>query len=218
MEHDIVPTLASIRSHEVERTLNFEGGVSLPALNDARSIRSQAALRQALLTLMDENPFEQITLRDIAAKAGVSYPTFYRHYASKDELVIDIARSEITNLMMLPFRGPEGAPVGSGGERVCAYVQSRRALWQTLMTAGAMPIMREECIRLGQELAVQRPRLNPRFPAEVMSGVVASGLFEIVAWWLRQPKDYPVSEIAQMLDVLVINPVIKPPQAAEGKK
>ncbi len=185
----------------------------MPPLTDARSVRSQHALRQALLELMEETGFDQITLRDIAVKAGVSYPTFYRHYAAKEELLLDIARGEITSLMTLPFRSPEGVPIGSGGERICTYIESRRALWRSFLAAGALPVMREEAIRLGQELAARGPRLNPRFPAEVTAGVTASGLFEIIAWWLRQAEDYPAGEVAQMLDQLVINPMTRPAQA-----
>lgn len=179
-----------------------------PKLSDARSTRSQQALRQGLLQLMEQTPFEEITLRDIVDRAEVSYPTFYRHYAAKEDLLADLARDEITRFMALPFaRSGEGP---SPGERICDYIGPRRALWRTLLMGAAAPIMRAEFIRHGQEIAERGPRLNPRFPAEVMAGVTASGLFEIIAWWLRQGDDYPVSEVVQMLELLVINPITRP--------
>lgn len=184
----------------------------MPKLSDARSTRSQQALRLALLRLMEQTPFEQISLRDIVSRAAVSYPTFYRHYATKEDLLADLARDEIVRFMSLPSTWPAEASGLSPGERVCAFVGPRRSLWRTLLTAGAAPIMREEFIRFGQELAERGPRLNPRFPSEVMAAVVASGLFEIIAWWLRQADDYPASEVAQMLELLVINPATRPAQ------
>lgn len=162
---------------------------------------------------MELMPYDQITLRDIVNRAAVSYPTFYRHYAAKEDLLADVARDEIVEFMSLPFSGSEAKGRRSPGVRICDFIGGRRALWRTLLTAGAAPVMRDEFIRYGQELAERGPRLNPRFPSEVMSAVVASGLFEIIAWWLRQPDDYPASEIAQMLEQLVIIPVTRPAQA-----
>ncbi len=182
-------------------------------LTDARSTRSQQALQQSLLQLMENMPFDQITLRDIVSGAKTTYPTFYRHFATKEDLLAHIAREQTVALMSLPQPRKDRANEPSPGERICIFISERRALWRTLLAAGAGPIMREEFIRHGQELAARGPRLNPRFPAEVMAGVTASGLFEIIAWWLRQEDDYPASEIALMLELLVINPVTRPPKS-----
>lgn len=183
--------------------------VAVPTLNDARSVRSQAALRQALLDLMETVPFDRITLRDIMAGAKVSAPTFYRHYTTKEDLLTDIAREEIESFMAMSFPAPR-ADGRSPGEGICAFVDARRQKWRVLLPHGALGILREEFIRQAQERARRGPRLNPRFPGEVMAAVVASGLFEIIAWWLHQPADYPQAEVAQMLEQLVINPVTRP--------
>lgn len=181
-------------------------------LSDVRSSRSQQALRQSLLQLMERLPFDQITLRDLVLGANVSYPTFYRHYTAKEDLLADVVKDEIVRFLSpSPVRAEAEADL-SPGQRVCTYLSGRRSLWRTLLGAGAAPIMRDEFIRYGYELAKRGPRLNPRFPAELMSAVVASGLFEIIAWWLRQSDDYPTGEVVQMLELLVINPATRPSQ------
>lgn len=177
----------------------------MPPLKDARSVRSQQSLRQALLDLLAVTPFEQITLGDIATRAGVSYPTFYRHFATKEELLADMARQEAEAFMAMPS---DPASNTGPGARICLYIADRRALWRTLLAPGAAAIFREEFILQGQRNAARGPRLNPRFPASIASRVFAGGLFEIIAWWFAQPDDYPQSEIAEMLETLVINPVI----------
>jgi AcrR family transcriptional regulator len=50
-------------------------------MSDVRVRRNKAALREALLELLQNQPLEQISIRDIAAAAGVGYTTCYRHYA-----------------------------------------------------------------------------------------------------------------------------------------
>src|ERR1700741_4640218 len=62
---------------------------------DARAVRSGAALRDALLRLLERKPFDQITVRDICAEAGVHYATFFRHHPSKEALLDHIAAEQI---------------------------------------------------------------------------------------------------------------------------
>ena len=44
---------------------------------DPRALRSRKALRNALIELLQEQPLEQISVRDIVARAGVGYATFF---------------------------------------------------------------------------------------------------------------------------------------------
>ena len=65
--------------------------LEMSTLSDARILRTRAALRQAMTALAGELPLEAITVRAIAARAGVGYATFFRHYADKDALLGDVA-------------------------------------------------------------------------------------------------------------------------------
>ena len=48
---------------------------------------SKDLLVQSLYELMREQPYEQITVRAIAANCGLSQRTFYNHFKDKHELV-----------------------------------------------------------------------------------------------------------------------------------
>lgn len=180
----------------------------MPTLSDARSLRSQQALRQALVDLMADMAFDQISLRDIASRAKVSYPTFYRHFSSKEDLLAHIARQESQAFLSMHPEPRAESP----GPRIVGFIAERRPLWRLLLSPGASAIMREEFIREGRTFADRGPRLNPRFPVTISSRIFASGLFEIIAWWFSQPDEYPEAEIAEMLETFVINPVIGRPQ------
>jgi AcrR family transcriptional regulator len=178
-----------------------------PRLNDVRSLRSQTLLRNALLRLVTDRSFDKITLRDITAEAGVSYPTFFNHYDSKEDLFQDIAREQIVGLLAA-FRTERTSPDWRPGEGMCVYVVERRNLWHTLLTAGASEAMRSEFIRQGRELATDRPSLAHGFPFDVVSGVIYSGTFEIIAWWLMQDADFPTATVSNMLETLVLEPAL----------
>ena len=96
-------------------------------------MRTREALRQAMTELAAESPLEAITVRAIAARAGVGYATFFRHYADKDALLAEVSEilireflTQVRPLMMIqqdrggrrplavPIRaGPSGDPQGA---------------------------------------------------------------------------------------------------------
>lgn len=173
---------------------------------DARAVRSRQALKTALLTLIEQKSFEQISIRDITTTAEVSYPVFFRQFSSKEDLLGDVATEEIRALLTFPVQSFEK----SSALVICRYIQSHRTLWKTLLTAGASSIMRMEFIRIAKELAEKHKRINPWLPVELTASVVVSSLFEILAWWLSQAEDYPIEHVARIVDVLAFEPAIRP--------
>ena len=69
-------------------------------VTDPRVLRSRAGLSQALLELLESTPLEQITIRDIAATAGVGFTTYYRHYPSKEALLQDLAACAFSPMLV----------------------------------------------------------------------------------------------------------------------
>lgn len=65
--------------------------------------------------------------------------------------------------------------------------------------------MREEFTRVAREIGKSRPRINPAIPLELAEAFVTSAIFEILAWWMHQPDDYPMENVATLLEALVIN-------------
>ena len=178
--------------------------------NDARAVRSRTALREALLLLIESRPFDEISIRDITNQAGVSYPVFFRRYEAKEQVLTDIATDEIRKLLEITFPALTGAGPRSGLEQLCAYVMAHRALWRVLLTKGAAGRMREEFVKASVDIANSSKRANPWLPVSLASAFVASGIFEILAWWLQQPEDYPVRNIVIFLEQLIVQPTLEP--------
>ena len=56
--------------------------------NDRRSMRTQRILHEALMALMQEKRYDDITVQDIIDRANVGRSTFYSHYRDKEDLMI----------------------------------------------------------------------------------------------------------------------------------
>lgn len=176
---------------------------------DPRARRSVLALQASLLTLLEYKSLDQISLKEISDAAGLSHMTFFRRFGSKEELFQHIATEEVRNLLQLgQVAITEKIPDSARG--MCAYVQARRKLWRTLLTGGAVPVMRQEFMRISAEIAATRGRTNPWLPLDLAVPFVASGIFEILAWWMRQPDDYPVQNVITIFDALIVENVGQP--------
>ncbi len=55
---------------------------------DRRMLRSRRQMQDALRELVAEKEYHRISVADIAEKAGVSRPTFYSHFKTRDDLLL----------------------------------------------------------------------------------------------------------------------------------
>ena len=60
---------------------------------DRSSIRSKTMIKEAMLELMVEKPFDKITITDIVKKADINRGTFYAHYDNTAEVLKSISAS-----------------------------------------------------------------------------------------------------------------------------
>jgi len=178
--------------------------------SDARALRSRASLRTALLKLLEEKTFDRISIKEITITAGVSYPTFFRNYGSKADLLSDIATDEILQLMTIMRSYADRAEIQGNANAICEYVGARRPLWTVLLNTGAASVMREEFAKAAKESVKTSGQINPGLPLDMATAIVAGGLLEILGWWLRQPADYPIGRVAAFLRLLVLEPTVTP--------
>jgi len=175
---------------------------------DARMVRTRAAMRQALLALLERKQLDQITVRDIAAEASIGYATFFRHHESKWELLQEVAEEEIGRLMALGLPLLAAADTRGSALALCKYVREHRAIWSALLTGGAAGAMREEFIRQAMQLGASQVQKSDWLPVELGAIYGVSATVEILAWWLRQPEKFSVERIAEIVDRLVMTPSV----------
>jgi AcrR family transcriptional regulator len=58
-----------------------------PEKKDRRTRRTRQLLRSALLSLLKEKRYDEISVQDIIERADVARSTFYMHYVDKDDLL-----------------------------------------------------------------------------------------------------------------------------------
>ena len=61
--------------------------------NEESNRLTRECLQTALIHLMSEKPFEQITITELVKRSGVSRTAFYRNYASKDMILTELSNA-----------------------------------------------------------------------------------------------------------------------------
>jgi hypothetical protein len=73
-------------------TLYKEGKMLQKSTSNNRQVRrTKGWIFEALMALMDEKPYDKITVSDIVEKAGIARQTFYRNFNNKNEVIFECA-------------------------------------------------------------------------------------------------------------------------------
>ncbi len=166
---------------------------------------ARGRLEQAALALYGERGFEQVTVAEIAARAGLTERTFFRHYADKREVLFAGSSLLQESLVRGVAEAPESfAPV----EVVVAALESMGGLFEGRREfAGrrravieANPELQEreliKMARLATALAgALRERGIPE-PAASLSGQTGIAVFRVAfERWLTDPAQRDLPEL-----------------------
>jgi AcrR family transcriptional regulator len=97
-----------------------------PAYIDPRIVRTRAALRDALAALLRDRSFEEVTLHDIAAAAGLNRATIYKHHPDKFALLDAWIADEFQHRLVAATSGSEIGDADKLGAVIAAACQCLR--------------------------------------------------------------------------------------------
>jgi AcrR family transcriptional regulator len=195
------------------RSVRRKRGFMREKKQDRRISRTRRLMHEALMALIVERGYEQITVQDILDRADVGRSTFYAHYRDKDELLLSgfdhlrtlfeqqqqaLIESRRTgeaaevNLILELFRhSGQHHPLyraiagRQSGEMILNYLQ--RYLKKLL----AEPLA---------ELAKNRKSLP--VPMEVTIHYLVGSLLSLMTWWLDNDMPYPPEQMDRIFRTL----------------
>ncbi len=167
----------------------------------------RALLLDAAVAVFAERGYSGATLADVAARAGVTKPIVYRHFASKDALYVLLLEEHAAELVATVSRAVAGA-AGGPAEQVRAGVAAflaaveRRPFTRRLLfrdpeagpevVAAHARVHAEATAALAAALASDEALLRGdpgRGEAlEMLAHVLQTSLNGVAAWWFAHPE------------------------------
>jgi AcrR family transcriptional regulator len=172
---------------------------------DKRIQKTRHALQQALLTLIQQKPFEQIQIQDITNAADTARVTFYRHYSTKEELLLDsldqfyedmkafldeIESDDVLDLRQTP---PDLA--------LFSFCDEHSELSRILLTGPTSWLVQDRVRHYIVERITQAFLRTPKLadlPIALIAHMIASSTIGNLIWWLTRGKPYSVEYIAHL--------------------
>jgi AcrR family transcriptional regulator len=180
--------------------------------NDLRARRTQKLLQDALIELLDERHFENITVGELAKRAMINRATFYRHYLDKYDFVEKIfegAAHALSAAIGPPSTGLDGIDAEQSPdawvaffEHVAAHARLYRALLGKNGSSWFAMRMRDYTVSVMDERERLRARLpgvkrgQEAMPREVALAFTANLLISTLTWWLESESRYSPREVA----------------------
>ncbi len=171
------------------------------------SPNARGRLEQAAFELFLDRGYEQTTVADIAARAGLSERTFFRHYADKREVLFGGAAALQEALLRALDDAPPALPaieaVQLAVEAASRLMHGRRALAgkrQRLVAAHA-DLQERELIKRATLTAALAAALQRRGVPEAAASIAADmgiGVFYVgFGPWLDDPAERELVEIVR---------------------
>ena len=157
---------------------------------DLRVIKTRQNIKNAVLELMSEKTISSITITDVSKKAMINRKTFYRHYNSVDEVIMEIEEDILSTLYSLLNKNNTSClEIGIVLEYIGKTIQMYKdTLYKTLklspeyIYSGRL----KELLRKTTEVSIKKVvGITNDSTLRVMSQFLVSGVLSVYAEWLE---------------------------------
>ncbi|KUP22566.1 TetR/AcrR family transcriptional regulator [Paenibacillus sp. DMB5] len=173
---------------------------------DRRILKSQQAIKNAVLELMAERDFESLTIMDIANRANVNRGTIYLHYLDKYDLLDKIIEEHINNLRELCQSASE-MTFKEGNYVWFEYFEENYLFFSTMLATKSAAYFRSRFL----DLVVEEYRVevditdgnNQGLNEDILLQFLGAAIVGAVEWWFKNKMPYPPQVMAEQTGILL---------------
>ena len=186
-----------------------------PKKLDPRVVRTRQQLRGALVSLIEENGFDALTVQDITDRAALNRATFYLHYHDKHDLLENSLRDAIDELMvdLGTTADEQGQLISDESPRpiraVFEHVAQHAHFYRVMLSAEGVPAfsagVRDHiaAITLRWLNALQPHPRQSRVPLEIVANSLSWSLLGVLIWWLEHDLPHSPDYMAEQFRLLI---------------
>lgn len=186
-----------------------------PVKVDPRVRRTRRLLREAMVSLIIEKDYGAISIRDVTDRAEVAYITFFRHFGSLDELlmeVLDEGLAELRNHIETLAKQSETSALETEGRLIFEYIQQKADLFRILFKSQSVTRIRKKVVQTIADIFRQScaplARSNSQVAINIMSNHIATSLLSLIEWWLENNLNPSPAEMGKVYKSLIIDSTV----------
>ncbi|MDR4888554.1 TetR/AcrR family transcriptional regulator [Fredinandcohnia sp. QZ13] len=193
---------------------------------DRRIVKSKRAMKDALLALMNEKDFKEISISDIVREADLNRGTFYKHYQYKEDILHEIMDEVIDDLIQSyrePYKGVEIFEIkklSTSAVKIFDHVYKYANFYSHIVKTSTLTGFQNKFCSVLKELALSdlhNPLNDPKIDREIHANYQAYAILGMVIEWINSGFKYSPHFMAeQLLEIIrynraesVVKPVIK---------
>lgn len=187
-----------------------------PTNVDPRVRRTRRLLREALVSLMLEKDFASISIKEITERAEVAYITFYRHYESLDQLLMEVLEEGLGELMTrieALAKQSDTSNLETEGMLIFEYIGQKGDLFRILFKSQSVARIRKKILRniatIFQKSCTPLARSNNPVTVNILSNHIATSLLALIEWWLDNKMIPSPAEMGKVYKSLIIDSTVK---------
>jgi len=175
---------------------------------DRRVQRTREMLQNALIELIRERSYDEVTIQDIVDRANVGRTTFYLHYNSKDELFISCHEAIVSKFRigaLHPLTREELlSPIAPPG-LTSAYrhlEDARPLLYSIFQGKDSLLLLRRIRDSNAQEMEANLRwafgETDSLIPLEVLAIYLAGAQIALMQWWLEKRQPHTLENLYKL--------------------
>ena len=183
---------------------------------DRRVRRSRRLMGEALVNLIVEKGYETVTILNVTERADVAYSTFFRHYDSIDELLVEVLEQGLggirAQIEVLAQQAAEH-PINEEGYLIFKHVEENADLFRILLSS---PAAKRVCVGVTGSIAALFLRTCPALsaaddfiPGKLAAHHIATSLLSLIEWWLDQEMALRPEHMGRIYAKLVTGATIR---------
>jgi len=155
---------------------------------------TRECITTSLLILINEKPYDEITITDIAEKAGVSRMAYYRNYRSKDDILVEKAEEEIEKF----FDSVKGKGITIYGlvVKVGNYLRENIDFLIAVVKAGMMNTVLE---KIRRKIYGEFPSIEKSTGDEYVTHFYIGAVLSVIRYWVEKGMTESTDEIAELI-------------------
>lgn len=171
---------------------------------DRRIMRTRRLLSEAIVSLTMESSYDKISIRSLTQRADVGYATFYRHFKSKDELLVYCMRELLRELQNAVK--PEHSNYEASLQVYKLVLRYKNTCRLALSLPDDHPAWLQIWSEIGQWMTeLYSEREDSNIPQEIALNHLVKSCKELVRWWLKHGQEYSPEQMAAMQSELVLD-------------